>query len=565
MGLRSGVSSNPQESTAYYRYCPGEERIRISNAVCLGRRRTNFPKCKGCQFNDDERAAAKSGAGQEAVKPVPAASQGDAGRATAANRPAIAAPSRVDLIESLFTAYDVRGRYPDPLDLDAAWRIGQASAQFLRSELRGYDRSRTDKSAVVVGRDMRKSSRPLADALMDGLRAGGSPVIDLGLIDTPQLCLAVNRLTCCGGVQVTGGHHGPAYNGFKICGQKARPVSVNTGLTKISKIARNTLRHTTVQVAELQQADLTESYRGFVRSFLREDDVPFTPEEPLRVVVDASNGMAGRAFALAFGDLDWLDVVRLNFEHNGEFIHGPDPQVEENLSQVRDRVIRSKAALGVCFDGDADRCVFVDHEGQPVAGDLAAALFAGHFLREFPGATIVYDVRCSRVVAEEVRKVGGVPRRERCGAPFIKKALLDTKGAFGGELTGHFYFRDNWCCDSGLIAFASMVNLLGQAGQPLKELIAPLRRYAKSAELSFRSDDPQRTIEQLADAYHDAEIDYLDGITAQYGDWWFNLRQGNTAPVLRLNVEAADATLLAAKLSAICPRLGTPVQPGDES
>lgn len=560
------MSSNPQNAAAYHRYCPGEERIRISDAVCLGRRRSNYPKCKGCQFNDDEREAAKSAPEDEAVRPVEAASTVAAGRgALVTARPAMPLAPRVDLIESLFTAYDIRGRYPDPLDAEAAWRIGQACAQFLRSELRGYDRSRTDKSAVVVGRDMRKSSRPLAEALMDGLRAGGAPVIDLGLIDTPQLCFAVNRLTCCGGVQVTGGHHEPAYNGFKICGQKARPVSANTGLTKVSKIAKNTLRHTTAQVAELQQADLTESYRGFVRSFLREDDVPFTPEEPLRVVVDASNGMAGRAFALVFGDLDWLDVVRLNFEHNGEFIHGPDPVVEENLSQVRDRVIRAKAAFGVCFDGDADRCVFVDHEGQPVSGDLVTALFAGHFLREFPGATIVYDVRCSRVVAQEVRKVAGVPRRERCGSPFIKKALLDTKGAFGGELTGHFYFRDNWCSDSGLIAFAAMVNILGQSGRLLKDLIAPLRRYAKSAELSFCCDDPQRTMEQLADTYHDAEIDYLDGITVQYADWWFNLRPGNTAAVLRLNVEAADATMLATKLSEICPRLGSPVSPGEQS
>lgn len=524
-----------QKVDGYFRFCPGEERIKISDAICLGRRRSNFPKCKGCQFNDDERRVAQEG-----------------------DRRSETGGAQVDRIESLFGAYDLRGTYPDPLDAEVAWRLGLGTAQFLRSQLRGYDRSERNKSTVVVGRDMRKSSATLAEGFIEGLRAGGAPVVDIGLIDTPQLYFAVNRIVCCGGVQVTASHNPPNYNGFKICGQKGKPISSDTGLMQICKIAQNTLRQSGTQVAELRQEDLSEPYREFVRGFLSTAGGCFNCERPLKVVVDASNGMAGRWLPLLFGDTEWLEIVRLNFEHNGEFLHDPNPLVEANLDQLKDRMSRAKADLGVCFDGDADRLITVDERGNTIPADLITALLARRFLAQSPGSAVVYDLRSSRVVAEEVRQMGGIPRRERCGHAFIKKMLADCKGVFGGEVSGHYYFRSNFYCDSGMIAFAEILNLMADTGQPISELVAPLNRYAKSGERNFRNDDHRGTVKQLAARYSDAEIDYLDGVTIQYPDWWFNVRPSNTEPLLRLNMEAVDQELLAAKLAEVCPLLGPP-------
>lgn len=533
------MTDSPQKPDLYYRYCPGEERIKISDAICLGRRHSNFAKCKGCQFNDDEKAAA-TGVGTR--KP--------------------GEPSRPDLetIESLFGAYDIRGACPEPLGAELAWRIGQATAQFLRSQLRGYDRSDRAKSTVIVGQDMRRTSPMLAEALIEGLRAGGAPVVDIGLIDSPQLYFAVNRITCCGGVQVTASHNPPQYNGFKVCGQKAKSISADTGLNQICKIVQNTMKYQPAQMADLRQEDLSDAYREFVRGFLNATSGCFNAERPLKVVVDASNGMAGRWFPLIFGDLDWLEIVRLNFEHNGEFVHDPDPLVRSNLDQLIDRMKRSKADIGVCFDGDADRIVAVDEKVRVVPADLMTALMARSMLGRSAGSVVVYDLRCSRVVPEEIRDAGGTPRRERCGHAFIKKMLADTKGVFGGELSGHYYFRDNAYCDSGMIAFVEMLNLLSSTGKPLSELIAPLRRYAQSGELNFRHEDPREAIKQIAGKHRGAEIDYLDGITVQYPDWWFNVRASNTEPLLRLNAEAADEAMLEKKLKDLHPLLGEPVE-----
>lgn len=532
--------SHPQHE--YYRYCPGEERIKISDAICLGRRRINYPKCKGCQFNDDEK---KDGGGIT----MPGVDR----KATEAEK------LKRERIAAVFKAYDIRGIYPDPLDEELAWRIGQATANFLRSELRGYERSRTEKSAVVVGRDMRKSSPALATALIEGLRAGGSAVIDIGMIDTPQLYFAVNHMTCCGGIQVTASHNPGDYNGFKICGEKGKPISMDTGLSKICKAAMNTIRHTPPQIAGMSQRDLSEPYKQYVRQFLTPSPGGYSADRPMKVVVDASNGMAGRWFPVLFGDVEWLEVTRLNFEHSGSFHHDPNPLVEANLTQLRDRMKRTRAAFGVCFDGDADRTIFVDTEGQIVPADLLTALLASYLLKKAPGSNIVYDLRCSRVVPEEIRKAGGIPRRERAGHAFLKKAMMDAKALFGGELSGHAYFRDNAFCDSGMIAFAQVVNLLIETGQPLHELVEPLRRYAHSGELSFRNEDKDATMQRLLSRYRDAEIDQLDGITAQYEDWWFNVRSSNTEPLLRLVVEAQDDKLLKEKLGELLPLMGTAV------
>jgi len=504
----------------------------------MGRRRSNYPKCKGCQFNDEEQDGGTAGIPKPDSKAMKAQAERRAG------------------LESIFKSYDVRAPYPDPLDAEAAWRIGQGISQFLRSELRGYDRSRPEMSAVVVGRDMRTSSPELMESLTEGLRAGGSPVIDIGMIDTGQLYYAVNHLTCCGGVMVTASHNPLPYNGFKICGQKGRSVSIETGLGKICKIAMNTRKHFSDSPVGIEQVDLSETYKEFVRSFLKPAGSGFRSDRPLKVVIDASNGMAGRWVPLLFGNIDWLEIIRLNFEHNGEFLHDPNPMIESNLYQLKDRVAMTKADLGVCFDGDADRCIFVDTDGQTIRADMITALLAQAFLKEFPGSTVVYDLRSSRVVPEIIQEMGGIPRRERCGYVYIKKALTDSKGIFGGELTGHYYFRDNWFCQSGMLALVHVLNLLTGTDKSLSELISPFKRYTQSGEMNFENDDIEATIKKLTEKYHDGEVDFLDGITVKYDNWWFNVRGSNTESCLRLNMEAEDKAMLEEKMSEICPLLG---------
>jgi len=536
------------DSQDNYRYCPGEENIRISDAICFGRQRNNYPKCKGCPFRDQGSPAATFGVGQRARAGI-----GSTAPLEEANP-----------VDALFKANDIRGRYPEPLNEELAWRVGHACAQFLRSELRGYDRTVPEKASVVVGRDMRKSSPSLTAALIEGLRSGGSPVLDIGMVDTPQLYFAVHRLTCCGGVQVTASHNPPPENGFKICGVKGRAISTDTGLAKVYRIARHTLRHVTGPLADQTHLDLSQDYKSFVRGFLREDALTVDADHPLKVVIDASNGMAGRAVPLIFGDIPWLEIVRLNFEHNGDFFHDPNPLAESNLSQLCDRVVRSEAHLGVCFDGDADRMILVDNEGRAVGGDLVTALLAPVFLDRYPGSTIVYDLRSSRVVPEEIRKAGGSPRPERSGHAYIKKALTDAKGVFGGELSGHYYFRDNGYCDSAMIALAEVLNLLTHTGLSLKQLIAPLRRYASSPERSFPCGNGPEVIDRLSKHYAHGEVNYLDGATVRFKDWWFNLRASITGPYVRLRIEAADEAIMAAKLEEVSALITSCARPEDD-
>ncbi|MFC1783450.1 phosphomannomutase/phosphoglucomutase, partial [Planctomycetota bacterium] len=278
----------------------------------------------------------------------------------------------------------------------------------------------------------------------------------------------------------------------------------------------------------------------------------------LKVVIDASNGMAGKWVPIIFGDLN-IKIIPLNFKCTGTFTHDPNPLVEANLAELKKKVVEKKAHLGICFDGDADRLVVVDEKGKTVGCDILTALLAGFFLEKSPGATVLYDLRSSRVVPEEIVKFGGRPRRERVGHAFMKKTLKDTKGVFGGELSGHFYYRDNFFADSGMITLVYLLNILSANKTPLSELVAPLQRYASTGEINFEVEDKEAMMEQLAQKYSDAEIDHLDGVTVQYSDWWFNCRPSNTEPLLRLNVEAENKKLLTEKSNELKALLGEPV------
>jgi phosphomannomutase len=457
------------------------------------------------------------------------------------------------MIEKVFKAYDVRSTYPDPLDETVAWRIGHAAALFFRETCTPAERGSVDRMSVVVGRDMRKSSPPLCKALIEGIRATGVPVIDIGLIDTSQMAFAVNFLGAAGGIQTTASHNPAHYNGFKICGRRAVPVGENSGLGDIARIADKVARHEGAQPGSVTERDLAAEYKTFIRKFLE-------PVRGLKVAIDASNGMAGRWAPVIFGDVPNLDLDCLNTEMTGDFVHEPNPLVDANLDQVREQVRRGAADFGVCFDGDADRCMLVDEKAEIVRCDLVTALLARYFLKHHPGSTIVYDLRSSRVVAEEITKHGGKPRRERVGHAFMKNTLRETDAVFGGELSGHFYFRDNYYCDSGMLALVHVLNVLTESGGTLSELIAPLKRFWSSGERNFETEDKDATIARLSEVFGDAKTDRLDGITVQYDDWWFNVRKSNTEPLLRLNLEAESSVLMEEKLREVGSLLGKPVE-----
>ncbi len=452
---------------------------------------------------------------------------------------------------AIFKAYDIRGVYPDQLDEEAAWKIGYATARFLRSLLRGYQRGQANAQSLCVGRDMRTHSERLAQALIEGMNATGTNVIDIGMIDTPQMYFAINHLGTCGGVQVTASHNPARYNGFKISGLKATPVGADTGLKDIEHIAL-ALPHTKANTkTSVQNLDLTEEYKNHVLKFLHPGN------KNLKIAVDASNGMAGKMVPAVFSDLP-LEILPINFEHKGKFTHEPDPLVEKNLAQVKRTVKQENCDFGLCFDGDADRMMMVDQTGKNISCDLLTALMVPYFLKVNPTAKVVYDLRSSWVVAEEIIKYGGTPRRERVGHSFMKKAMRDSHAVFGGELSGHFYYRDNYCADSAAITLVHVLNIVTETTLPISQLIQPLRRYCQSGEINFKVENKQEKMDELAKRYSDAKVDYMDGVTVQYKDFWFNCRPSNTEPLLRLNVETKTKDLLDEILAEIKEQLTAP-------
>ena len=453
----------------------------------------------------------------------------------------------------IFKAYDIRGVYPDQLKEEDAWKIGCATARFLRSLLRGYERGQTASQSLCVGRDMRTHSEALAKALIDGMNSTGANVIDIGMIDTPQMYFAINHLGTCGGVQVTASHNPAKYNGFKISGLDAKPIGGNTGLKDIEHIAMALLHTKGKATGSVESRDLTDEYKKHVLKFLRSN------VKKMKIAIDASNGMAGKMVPAIFGKLP-VEIIEINFEHTGKFKHEPNPLIESNLAELKKAVKKNKCDFGVCFDGDADRLMMVDEKGDTIGCDLMTALMVPYFLEKVPKSTVVYAVRCSRVVVEEIIKHGGTPRRERVGHAYMKKALRDSHSVFGGELSGHFYYRDNFYADSGMITLVHVINIISEKDNiPISELISPLRRYHSSGEMNFTVENKQAKMDEMARRYSDGQIDQLDGVTIVYKDWWFNCRPSNTEPLLRLNIEARSKELLDEKLTEIAEQLGKPV------
>ncbi len=459
------------------------------------------------------------------------------------------------MIEKIFKAYDCRATYPTPLNEENAWKVGHATAQFLKRsrEKLTADHKVKNENTIVVGRDMRPSSPDLARALIDGIRSTGMNVIDVGMIDTSFIYFAINELDTVGGIQTTASHNPIQYNGFKISGPKAKPIGAATGLDDIKRIATGLRVGQTGLKGTLEEADLWPQYKKTVLKFL---DL----KRPLRVAIDASNGMGGKMIPAVFGDVPNLEIVPILFEITGSFVHEPNPLVESNLDMLKQKMSETPCDFGACFDGDADRCMFLDENRKYIGSDMITALLAKDFLArpENKGATVVYDLRSSHVVPDEIIASGGVPRRDRVGHAFIKKTMADTKAVFGGELSGHIYFRDYYFADSAAVAFARMLSVISAQDKSLGNLMKPFYRYSQSGEINFEVEDKDAKIREIAEIYKKAKVDYLDGITVDLGDWWFNVRKSNTEPLLRLNLEAKLPGQLEEKFRELKRILGEP-------
>jgi phosphomannomutase len=425
-------------------------------------------------------------------------------------------------LDAIFKAYDVRGLYPDELDEDIARRVGNAFVAF------------TQPAAVLVGRDMRPSSKPLAAAFADGAALAGADVVELGLTSTDLVYFASGRIDAPAAI-FTASHNPAQYNGIKLCRAGAAPVGQDTGLGQIKATVASGLFERAEERGRVEQRDLLPEYVQHVHSFVDVDAL-----RRLRVVADTANGMGGLVVPAVFADLPF-ELSILFPELDGTFPNHPaDPVQAENLKDLQRAVLDVDADVGLAFDGDADRVVLVDDQAQPVSGSITTAALAKAFLEKSPGETIVHNLICSKVVPEVVRESGGIPVRTRVGHSFIKQVMAETGAIFGGEHSAHYYFRANFRADSGIIAALMMLDELSRAGVSLSELRRPFERYSASGEINTRVDDPAAVIERVATSFAGAEQDRLDGLTVDLGDWWFNLRPSNTEPLLRLNLEARD-------------------------
>lgn len=427
---------------------------------------------------------------------------------------------------ALFKAYDIRGIVPDELDAAKAYAIGRATAHFVGD------------GPIAVGRDARVHSPSLTAALIEGICDEGISVIELGLVATPMLYFGVASLGAAAGVMVTASHNPGEYNGFKICLRDAVPVGESSGLREIEAFVDPRSKAPKADPrGSVTTHDLTAGYVEHAMSV--GESCP-----KLKVVIDCGNGMAAVGLEPILERLP-IEVVRLYFEPDGSFPnHEADPLKLENLADVCEAVRREGADFGVAFDGDGDRAVFVDGSGKPISADLATALIARHILARSPGALVLYDLRSSRVVAEEIERCGGVARMCRVGHSFVKAQMREEGAIFAGELSGHLYFRfsENLVADDGTAALIAILDVLAKEGRPLAELIDPLRCYSASGEINSRVADVEFVLAEVAAEHASApEVSRLDGLLVRYPTWWFNLRPSNTEPVLRLNLEADTA------------------------
>ena len=436
---------------------------------------------------------------------------------------------------AIFKAYDVRGLYPQEINEEAARQIGRGFVAYLTAK------------RIAVSRDMRLSSPSLAAAFIEGARQQGADVVDYGMMGTDMLYFAVARDEHDGGVQITASHNPKEYNGIKMVRRDAFPLSGESGINDIrDMIAANQLPPPAPTPGRATQQNVVDDYVTHVMSFIDPSLI-----QPFNVVLDAGNGIAGMVAPKLFAHLP-CRVDALCFEVDGTFPnHEANPLIEENRRDIVERVVATKADIGIAWDGDADRCFFIDGAGEFIAGDFVTALLAEAFLIRHPGAKIVYDVRASYAVKDIVAKYGGTALMNRVGHAFFKRRMREDNAIFGGEVTGHYYFRDNFYADNGFIPALLILELMSRKRQTLGELLAPLRaKYFISGEINTRVSD-MKTVQQKIDGlqaqYQGGRVYSMDGVSVEYPDWHFNVRPSNTEPMLRLNLEATNERLMQQK------------------
>jgi phosphomannomutase len=439
---------------------------------------------------------------------------------------------------SIFKAYDIRGVYPDELDESLARRIGAALVRLLEAR------------RLVVGRDMRRSAPSIQQAMIEGITAQGCDVLDVGLVSTPMAYYAIGALDADGGLSATASHNPPQYIGAKICRRGAVPMSRDTGIGEIERMVAEEFPPAS-RKGTVEEVDIRQDYRRHIQGFIRDFG-------SLKVVLDTANGMGGLEVPLVL-DGTGLDWHGLFLDLDGTFPnHEANPLKDENLVDLRRAVLERGADVGFAFDGDADRCCVLDEKGRRVGADLVTALLAREFLKRRPGATIIYDLRSSRVLPEEIERLGGKPMRERVGHSFIKATMRRESSPFAGELSGHFYFQDHYFSDCATLAMVCMLNLIQEEGRPLSELVRPLERYHSTGEVNFEVEDPDAKLRELRERFRDGDQDELDGISVRYPDFWFNVRKSNTEPLVRLRLEAISEEILRTRQQELESILGTP-------
>lgn len=429
---------------------------------------------------------------------------------------------RIVNAEEVFKAYDIRGR-TDTGDLDEALyeRVGLAMAVVL------------EPRAVAVGRDCRATSKPFQTALTKGLTSAGVDVIDLGEVPTDAVYY-YSGVNSVAGAVITASHNPPQYNGLKLCRPGALPVGIETGLSEIKDLVVAKPSATASSTGTVTNEDIVSGYVEHLLSVVPADSIG-----ELSVAVDGGNGMAGVAIGHVFDRLS-ARLDGLYLEPDGTFPNHPaDPLVEENLADLKAKMVEGEYDLGVAFDGDADRAFFLDDLAQPLSGSTVTSLIARRILVDHEGAAVVHNLITSKAVPEIVRESGGTPIRTRVGHSYIKKVMAETAAVFGGEHSGHYYFRDNFGADSGMLAMLQLMRILTEEGRPLSDLRSDVERYASSGEVNFEVADVERALHHVEDSMFNASVDRMDGLTIDFGEEWFNLRPSNTEPLLRLNVEAA--------------------------
>jgi phosphomannomutase len=432
---------------------------------------------------------------------------------------------------SIFKAYDVRGLYPEQMDEDVAYRVGRALARVLADG----EGKRPSELAVGLGHDMRLSAPSMAARYADGLRDEGAHVVDVGQVGTEVLYFAVGSRGLDGGLMCTASHNPAAYTGAKLVKRGAIALSGDAGIGDVARYASaEDPGPPAEQRGEHERVDVSAEYREAAARFIDMDAVTAR-----KVVLDGGNGMAGPTAGPLLDQLP-IDQVQTYWTPDGEFPdHEPNPLLPENRTFVVKKVLSEGAELGIAWDGDADRCFFIDDCGQFVDGDFLTALLAESIIAREPGASILYDVRASRAVADVVERAGGTAHVNRVGHAFFKTRMRDEGAAFGGEVSGHYYFRDFYCADSGTIPALLILELLSQKGRRMSELLADFRsRYFISGEINSEVADGEAKMRELAERHADAEVSWLDGVSVDYDDWHFNVRPSNTEPLLRLNLES---------------------------